>query len=115
MPTKKNVKSTTAKKSSRTKREFVIVRTTGAGVHCGELVARSKDEVTLANARRIWRWDTTSDAVKAYTLSDVSRLGAGSKGRVSAAVSKIIVIGAHEVITCSADGEKALREIAPWQ
>lgn len=105
-------KKTTTKKTA--KREYVIVRTTGAGVHCGELVSRKGDEVTLANTRRIWHWDTREDAVKARTLSDVSRIGAGSKGRVSAPVTKNVIIGAHEVITCSPEGERALREIAPW-
>jgi len=96
-------------------KKYVIVRTTGAGVHCGELVSREGTEVTLSESRRIWRWDTREDAVKAYTISDVSRIGAGSAGRVSAPVEEIVILGVHEVITCTPEGEKALREIPPWR
>ena len=96
------------------KRKYVIVRAGGAGVHAGELVSREGDVVTLAQSRRIWRWDTRGDAVKAYTLSDVSRIGAGSGGRVSAPVTEIVIIGAYEIITCTPEGEKALREAPPW-
>lgn len=113
MTTKKPVKKKTTKKDAA--RKYVLVRTSGAGVHVGELVARKGDEVTLADARRIWRWDTTADAVKARTLSDVSRIGAGSQGKVSPPVGEIVILGVHEIITCTAEGERALREAPPWQ
>ena len=115
-PTKKPTKKTAAKKpAAKARREYVLVRTVAAGVHVGELVSRKGDEVTLASARRIWRWNTTADAVKAYTLSDVSRVGAGSQGKVSPPVGKIVILGACELITCTAEGERALREAPPWQ
>lgn len=97
------------------KSKYVIVRASAAGVHAGELVSREGDAVTLHNARRIWRWDTRQDEAKAYTLSDVSRIGAGSHGRVSAPVEEIVILGACEVITCSPEGERALREAPPWE
>ena len=109
-------KSVSKKPSSKSKKEYVIVRASGAGVHAGVLVSRTKDEVTLADARRIWRWDTREDAQKTYTLSDLARTGhAGSGGRISAPVPKIIVLGAHEVITCTAEGERGLRAAPVWQ
>lgn len=43
-----------APKKAAPKRKYVVVRTTGAGVHAGELVSRKGTEVTLAHARRIW-------------------------------------------------------------
>lgn len=39
-----------------TKKKEVIVRTYSAGVHVGELVSHKGTEVTLKNARRIWKW-----------------------------------------------------------
>jgi hypothetical protein len=107
----------TKKKTQKraTKRKYVIVRTSGAGVHCGELVSQTDATVTLTDTRRIWRWDTRNDAVKAFTLSDVSRVGAGSGGRVSAPTSEITLNGWHEILPCTADGERALRGAAPWQ
>ena len=43
-----------AKKKSAAR--IVLIRTYSAGVHYGELVSRKGREVTLANARRVWRW-----------------------------------------------------------
>ncbi len=95
--------------------KYVLVRSKDAGVFAGEIVDRDNSTVTLANARRIWRWDTRNDAVKAYTLSDVSKIGAGSDGLVSEAVSEIIVNGWCEIIPCTTEGEKAIREAKPWK
>lgn len=95
--------------------KYVLVRSKDAGVFAGEFVDRDNDTVTLNDARRIWRWDTRNDAVKAYTLSDVSRIGAGSQGRVSEAVSEMIIAGWCEIIPCTEEGEKALRGAKPWK
>jgi hypothetical protein len=110
MATKKTTKKASAK------REYVIVRTTGAGVHCGYLAARKGDEVTLTDARRIWCWNTRDDAKKTYTLSDLALTGwTGSKGRVAAAIPRNVILGAHEVMTCTAGAAKALIAVAAWQ
>lgn len=96
-------------------KKYVIVRASAAGVHCGELASRDGSEVVLEKARRIWRWDTRNDAVKAFTLHEVSMIGAGSGGRVSAEVDEILVLGVCEVIPCTKQGEKALREAPEWK
>ena len=74
----------------------VLVRTTGAGVHVGELVSKEGNSVTLKNAHRVWRWKG------ANTLNELSQKG-GDTGytRISEAVPTITVEGVHEVITCS--------------
>jgi hypothetical protein len=61
------------------------------------------------------RWDTRNDAVKAFTLHEVSMIGAGSGGRLSAEVDEILVLGVCEVIPCTKQGEKALREAPEWK
>lgn len=93
----------------------MIVRASAAGVHAGEFVSRVGNVVTLHNSRRIWRWDTKKDNINAYTLSDVSRIGAGSQGCVSAPVEEITILDVCEIITCSEEGERAIREAPPWQ
>lgn len=93
-----------AKKQTR---KYVVVRTYTAGVHCGELVKREGKEVTLANARRIWRW------FGANTINEIANHGAASNSKVSEAVSEIELTEAIEVVTCSAEGRKAL-EAATW-
>lgn len=89
-------------------RKYVIVRTYSAGVHAGELVERNGKEVLLANARRIWNWQGC------WTLNEVAVEGLDpKKSRVGALVSEILVTEAIEVITCNADGRKAI-EAAKW-
>jgi hypothetical protein len=84
--------------------EYVIVRTYSAGVHCGLLAARSGTEVVLSGARRIWRWEG------AFTLSEISLSGLASSSRLSATVPSILVTEAIEIIPCSAEASRILRE-----
>ena len=71
----------------------VIVRTTGAGVHIGTLVAKEGAEVRLENAYRLWRW------VGAFTLSQVAESGVKDGSRVGVVTPEIELTDACEVIT----------------
>ena len=89
------------------KKPYVVVRTYSAGVHFGELSDRTGKEVTLTNARRLWRW------FGANTLHEVATNGVANNSKVSDPVPQITLTEAIEVITCSAEGEAKLR-VAPW-
>jgi len=76
-------------------RPFVLIRTFSAGVHVGRLVRREGREVTLADARRIWRWRG------ANTLNELSARGCDEVfSRVSEPVDEITLTEAIEVLTC---------------
>jgi len=82
---------------------IVIVRTYSAGVHFGELETRNGTEVTLKNARRLWRWKG------ANTLNEVATDGVDQDyTRISKAVSSIDLTQAIEIIPVS---EKALQTL----
>lgn len=83
------------KKKSKISGKLVVVRTYSAGVHVGTLVSRKGQEVTLANARRIWSW--TSGAL---SLHEVAMRGIGG-GKVSVQVPEILLTQAIEVIGAS--------------
>jgi hypothetical protein len=87
-------------------KQFVIVRTRDAGVHCGTLENISDGgSVTLSDARRIWRWRG------ANTLNELSQQGAANDWtRISEPVPDILIIGACEVITCSAVARENLTQ-----
>ncbi len=87
--------------------KYVVVRTYSAGVHVGELVDRRDKEVTLANARRIWSWQG------ANTLHEIALHGVGKGSKVSEPVARVVVTEAIEIIDCSDEGARALRE-ASW-
>lgn len=82
---------------------IVLVRTYTAGVHFGELQEQNGTQVTLKNARRIWRWKG------ANTLNEVATDGVDQDyTRISKAVSSILLTQAIEVIPVS---EKALQTL----
>ena len=95
------------KKSSN--KPYVVVRTFSAGVHVGVLESRSAAGklVILSDARRIWRW------MGANTLHEISLHGVGPGSRVSEPVASIFLTEAIEIIPCTPEGEKSLRE-ATW-
>lgn len=84
--------------------KVILIRTRSAGVHVGELVSRSGQEVTLKNAHRVWQWKG------ANTLSELSQLGGDLEyTRISERVPTILLLDAIELIPCSVDGAKNLR------
>ena len=87
-----------------TKRKYVVVRTYSAGVEGGELVERNGQEVLLANARKLWSWQG------ALSLHDIAMDGVRRGSKLSKSVGENLVLQAIEVITCSAEAEKNLRE-----
>ena len=75
---------------------FVVVRTYSAGVHVGTLVSRKGREVTLANARRVWRWRG------ANTLHELAQGGAAEEWtRISEPTPEIVLTEAVEIISAS--------------
>lgn len=88
---------------------FVILRTSGAGVHCGWLkqVHSSSQGTTaeLANARRIWRWRG------ANSLHELSLRGASQAWtRISEPVPEIFLSQVIEIIPCTAEAEANLTQ-----
>ncbi|MCF0222004.1 MAG: hypothetical protein HUK19_06895, partial [Fibrobacter sp.] len=74
----------------------VIVRTYSAGVHIGTLKERNGMEVTLTNARRLWRWEG------AFTLNAVATNGVDrTESRISCSVPEITLTQAIEIIPVS--------------
>jgi hypothetical protein len=85
----------------------VIVRTYSAGVHFGTLVEKNGEEVTLADARRIWNWQGRN------TLNEIALHGVGKKSRVSEPVPRIELLQAIEIIDCTSEAVENL-EAAKW-
>lgn len=84
---------------AKPKKPFVVVRATQAGVHVGTLEGRKGQEVTLSNARRLWRWRG------ANTLNEVALRGVSDEWtRLSEPVGSVTILDACEVIETSKDG-----------
>ena len=79
------VRKDTINETKKTGKE-VIVRTFAAGVHIGEIVTKENGEVTLKNARRLWKWNG------AFTLNAVATNGVDRpNSRISVAVPEITI------------------------
>lgn len=75
----------------------VIIRTYSAGVWFGELIEKDRNEVILANARRMWSWW----AQEGISLSSVAISGINrSKSKIVNAVASVW-LEAIEIIPCS--------------
>jgi hypothetical protein len=99
--------STKVKSNSK---KYVIVRCRNAGVHAGEYVKHSGQEVTLKNSRRIWYWSG------AASLSELAVRGAKnvSACKFAPQVGDIVLLDACEIITCTPEAEKMIRECPEW-
>lgn len=95
-----------ATKGKKNGAKFVLIRTTGAGVHCGVLVAANQREgwVRLTDARRVWNWHGGN------SLHELSLRGAAETGtRISEPIAEIDILGVHEILTCTPEAAANLR------
>lgn len=97
-----------ATKAKQTKKQspLVVVRTYGAGVHVGRLASQKGQEVTLTDARRLWRWRG------ANTLHEVAAKGVSTTEytRISEPVPTITLLSALEVLPVSTAAAASLSE-----
>jgi len=92
-------------------KEYVIVRTTSAGVHAGYLETRNGKEVTLLSSRRLWYWDGAA-SLSQLAVDGVSK---PQNCKFPCEVATILLLEAIEVIPCTANARKSIKEVAVWQ
>ena len=86
----------------------VIVRSRDAGVLHGTLVSIDGANVTLSNARQLWRWH----AAEGITLVDVATHGVmASKCKFSPSVADVVVLNACAVIDCAEKASKSIEAV----
>jgi len=82
--------------------KYCVVRCCSAGVHVGIVTAVNGGEVTLKETRRIWSWQG------ALSCTEIAVSGI-SGGKVSVEAPENFVQGRIEIIPCSKESEKCLR------
>lgn len=90
--------------------DYIIARSTNAGVFAGTLANRDGEEVTLTDARRLWYWDGAS------SLSELSQLGPSKPAncKFPATVPEVLVLGVCELLPVSDDARAALEAVKVW-
>lgn len=91
--------------------KFVIVRTSGAGVHAGVLVSlNGENGVTLNRSRRLWRWWAGEGAFLSGVAVHGLHADTKRKGSKVGAPVDIVISGVHELIPCSAKAAASIAE-----
>lgn len=85
------------KKKTGKKQQPVLVRSRDSGVWMGRLVSREGSDVTLTEARKIWRWRG------ANTTSELALNGCSVEYSRVAAPVDVTVVGVCELITSNED------------
>ena len=77
--------------------KYCIVRTYSAGVWAGFLEQKYRNEVIIANARRMWRWH----CAESISLSAVAEYGIDQKKSKIAVAVASVWLEAIEIIPCT--------------
>ena len=89
--------------------KYVIVRCRDAGVHSGVLESHNGRECVLTDSRRLWYWKTKKGAF----LSSLAVDGLDSAdSKVGKPVERIHLTENCEIIQCTTDAEKSIRDQA---
>jgi hypothetical protein len=89
--------------------ERVIVRARGAGVFYGTLKAKDGDEVLLADARRIYRWNGASECI------ELAQAGCSKESKITRAASEVIVENVLEIHPCTAAAVASIDNVPVWK
>lgn len=90
--------------------QYVVARTYSAGVFAGYLFRENGKEVTLKDARRIWRWEG------AASLSELAVRGTSKPNecKFPVAVPEVRLKEVIEIIPCTKEGETSIKGVDVW-
>lgn len=86
--------------------KYVIVRCRDAGVHAGVLEAHEGREAVLTDSRRLWYWKPNNGKF----LSAVAMTGIHEESKIGTTLPRLHLTETCEIIQCSPEAEKSLRE-----
>ena len=91
--------------------KYVIVRCDRAGVFAGTLEAHDGQQVTLRNARKLWRWYGATETLQ-ISAEGVKR---PRDCRFTIAVDTITLTDAIEIIPTTAEAEANIKAVPVWK
>ena len=93
----------------KSKKQYAIIRCTGAGVWAGYIKAKTDAEITLTDARRLWRWWSQ------FTLSELAKDGPRpdklSENKYATSLPEVTLNGWCEILPCSTNAANAIKAI----
>lgn len=88
-----------------------IIRCDRAGVFFGEVKERNGREVTLANARRLWRWYGATECIQ-LAVEGVSK---PRECMFTMRIPEMIVLDAIELLPCSDKAGASIEAVPEWK
>jgi len=87
-----------------------IVRSTNAGVFCGEIVERNADSVVMKDARRLWYWSG------AASLSELAVKGVANPNdcKFPCAVARVELLGVCEILDMTDEAWQSVQSVKEW-
>ena len=106
-------KDTVANSSQPILKDYVIVRTTAAGVFAGNITDSSLREgwAKMSNARRLWYWDGAA-SLSQLAIDGVSK---PQNCKFPEAVKEITLMGVIEIIPCTETAMKTIAQVKSWK
>lgn len=100
-----------AKKITKNKFKYVIVRTYSAGVFAGFLQSKKGKEVVMRNARRLWYWKG------AASLSQLAVDGVSSPTdcKFPCEVDQIVLTEAIEILYVTEKAKASIASVPTWK
>jgi hypothetical protein len=87
--------------------EYVLIRSRNEGVNAGKLMAADETGCVLKNARRLW-YMKPKDSKQAW-YEGVANTGLSSDSKVSAPVSKKVIVEDYSITLCSDEAKKSIK------
>lgn len=91
--------------------KYYIVRCAGAGVFAGNIKAKEGNEVTMTNARRLWRWEGASDTLQLAAEGVKNPRSC----KFTMTVAEIQLLNVIEIIPCTVAAEASIRGVSVWK
>lgn len=90
---------------------YYIVRSYEAGVFFGQITARTGNEVTMRNVRKLWYWEGAC-AVEQLAMEGVK---APSACKFTVVVDEITILNVCQFAPCTEAAAANLRSVSEWK
>jgi hypothetical protein len=91
--------------------KYFIVRADRAGVFFGKIKARSHDEVTMTDVRKLFYWDGAC-AVEELAMNGTKRPNAC---KFTIEIPEMVIADPIQVIPCTDEAVKSISEVKVWK
>lgn len=88
-----------------------IVRSAGAGLFFGHITAKDGDEVTMTEARNLWKWAGASN------VNELAQIGTQNPGGCifTMPLDEVVLLHVVEIATCTPEARESLEKVPVWK